>query len=69
MLNGIIIPLENKGTLKKMWFHTVDEDDGHNEDEDHTSDSTSEPYPLFQSFDSEFQTWMVNIGMYFFSQI
>lgn len=68
MLIEIIIPLGNKGTLRKMWFHTVEED-GHNEDKDHTSDSTSEPYPLFQSFDSQFQIWMMNIGMYSFSQI
>lgn len=47
MLIGIIIPLGNKETLRKMWFHTVEEDDGDNEDEDHISDSTSEPYPLF----------------------
>lgn len=45
MLIGKIIPQGNKGTLRKMWIHTVEEDD--NEAEDHTSDSTSEPYPHF----------------------
>lgn len=47
MLIGKIIPQGNKGTLRKMWIHTVEEDNCDNEDEDHTCDSTSEPYPHF----------------------
>lgn len=67
MLIKIIMPLAKTRTLRKIWFHRVEEDDGDNEDEDCTSDSTPEPYPPFQSFDLRISKQsMVNTWYIFF---